>query len=215
MRLAQARRRVIRSPVAHEADDVRQRREFAQLEVFVARNTVVLADGRKHLGLLDRVDAEVGLEVQIQLQHVGRVIGLLGNDANDLLFDIVCRGNGFCRSRRCRRNLCDRFGCRHSGRLIGTPITHEADDVRQRRKFAQFEVLVARNAVVLTNCCKHLGLLDRVDAEVGLEIQIEIQHVGRIVGLFGDYADHFLFDVVLRDGRCAGGAGSAVLPAPV
>ena len=49
----------------------------AELAIFVARNVVDLADRGKHLRLLDSVDAEIGFEVQIEIEHVGRVAGLL------------------------------------------------------------------------------------------------------------------------------------------
>ena len=63
-----------------EADDVGQRRVVAQLQRVVALDPVGLADRGEHLGLLDRVDPEVGLEVEVQVEHLGRVAGLLGDD---------------------------------------------------------------------------------------------------------------------------------------
>ena len=56
------------------------------------------------LGLLDRVDAEIGLEVEIEVQHVGRVAGLLRHDGEDAIADA---SSAAARSRR-RRPL--RFG---------------------------------------------------------------------------------------------------------
>ena len=53
-----------------EPDDVRQRREIAQFQILVTRNVVRLADGGEHFRLLDGVDAEIGFEIQVQIQHV-------------------------------------------------------------------------------------------------------------------------------------------------
>jgi hypothetical protein len=60
---------------AHPAGDVAQGREVAQLHRVVALDVVVLAHGGEDLGLLDGVDAEVGLEVEVGVQQVGRVAG--------------------------------------------------------------------------------------------------------------------------------------------
>ena len=64
----------------HELHDVAQGRVVAQLERVVALDRVCLADRGEHLGLLDGVDPEVGLEVEVGVEQVGRVAGLLGHD---------------------------------------------------------------------------------------------------------------------------------------
>ena len=56
--------------VARELDHVRQGREVAQLQILVARNVVGCAHRGKHLRLLDGVDAEVGFQIEIEVQHV-------------------------------------------------------------------------------------------------------------------------------------------------
>ena len=40
----------------------------------------LLLKGREDLDALDRVDAEVGVEVHVEAEHVGRIAGLLGDD---------------------------------------------------------------------------------------------------------------------------------------
>ncbi|MEI2812172.1 MAG: hypothetical protein V9F00_18910 [Nocardioides sp.] len=62
---------------------------------------VVLADRGEDLGLLDGVDAEVGLEVEVGVEQVGRVTGELRDDVDDLLGHLV--------DRRARRDRCDRL----------------------------------------------------------------------------------------------------------
>ena len=141
-----------------EADDVAQRREVAQAQALDARDRPLLADGGEGLGLLHGIDAEVGLEVQVHVEQVGRVAGLLGDDGDDALGDRVGaaggrsrrrgRGRGYgggCRRRsgqdgcRWRSNHCGRGGWRCGE--IGPMGVDEADDVAQRREVAQAQAL--------------------------------------------------------------------------
>ena len=108
-----------------KADDLGQRVIVAQLEVVAARDVICLADGGKYLGLLDRVDAQVGLDVQLEVEHVGRVAGLFADDGQDLLSDglwPLLRGqrNGY-RHRRRNGALSGLHGQRgHGGRRRGS-----------------------------------------------------------------------------------------------
>ena len=73
-----------------EPDHMRQCGIVSQLAVLVARNVVDLADGREHLRLLDGIDAEIGFEIEIQVQHVFRIAGLLHDQRkNAFLHGIV------------------------------------------------------------------------------------------------------------------------------
>ena len=89
----------VRPLLVHEPDHVRQRRVVAQLAVLVARDVVDLADGGEHLRLLDGVDAEVGFEVEVQIQHVFRIAGLLRHQGQNAFFDRLAFGD--------RLNRCD------------------------------------------------------------------------------------------------------------
>ena len=51
-----------------EADDRFQRRVVTQTQVFLKRNVELLADGREGLRLFHRVDAEVGLQIEVELE---------------------------------------------------------------------------------------------------------------------------------------------------
>ena len=77
------RRREVRPIGADEADDVAQGREVAEPQALDPRNGPLLAHGGEGLGLLHGVDAEVGLEVEVEVQQVGRIAGLLGDDRDD------------------------------------------------------------------------------------------------------------------------------------
>ena len=96
--------------VFDEADDVAQGGVVAQVEGVVAGDAVALADGGEHLGLFDGVDAEVGFEVEVGVEHVGRVAGLGGDDLQDRGGDVLTRGRGL--GRRDRRRGRDGLGRR-------------------------------------------------------------------------------------------------------
>ncbi|HXP46779.1 MAG TPA: hypothetical protein VN810_05845, partial [Terriglobales bacterium] len=74
--------------------------EVTQLEILVTRNPVRGADGSKHLSLLDGVNAEIRFQVEIEVQHVLGIAGLLGHDLQHFLLDGVFRGR-LCAAGRC------------------------------------------------------------------------------------------------------------------
>ncbi len=194
----------IRPPVVHELDRVRQRREVAQLEIVFARNVVGGADGRKHLRLLHGVDAEIRFQIQVEIEHVRRIAGLLGDDLQHLgLNRFLLRGLGLGSGGGRRGHRC-RGRCGGSGRLqIRPAVVDELDRVRQRREIAQLEIVVARNVVGRADGRKHLRLFDGVDAEIRFQIQIEIEHIRRIAGLLGDDLHHVDLHRILLPGRVA------------
>ena len=87
-------------------------------------------------------------------------------------------------------------------------VVNEADDVRQRRIVAEFPIFVARDVIGFTNRCEYFRLLHRVDAEVGFQIEVQVQHVLRIAGLLRDDLQDFFLDWIgsgwLRRGDCYG-----------
>ena len=86
--------------VADPADDVGEGGEVAQFEGVVAGHTVVAADGGEDFGLLDGVDAEVGFQVEVDVEQVGRIAGEFGDDADDGVGQVVAGGRG-CGWRGC------------------------------------------------------------------------------------------------------------------
>jgi hypothetical protein len=86
--------RQVRAAIEDELHDVAERREVAQAELVVARDVVGGADGGEGLGLLDGVDAEVGLQVELHVEHVARIAGLVGDDGQDRLSDARLRTKG-------------------------------------------------------------------------------------------------------------------------
>ena len=70
---------------------MRQRREIAQLQIVFARNVIRGTDGRKHFRLLHRVDPEIRFQIQIEIEHIRRIAGLLGNDLHHLFLHRISR----------------------------------------------------------------------------------------------------------------------------
>ena len=106
-----------RGAVADEADDVGQGGEVAQFEVLVAGDIELLPHGGEDFGLLDRVDAQVGFHVQVQVQQVTGVPGEPLDDVQDRRGDRVVparrgRGRGRRWAGRGRHRSCRCRGCR-------------------------------------------------------------------------------------------------------
>ena len=156
-------------------------REIAQLEVGIAWDAEDFANRGEHFRLLDGIDAEVGFHVQVRIEHLDGVAGLFGDDGEHLV------ANGGFRVRitwRRQRN----FGLPP----FRAPLFGKAEDVSERREVAQFEVGITDNAEGLPHGGEHLGLFDSVDTEVGLQIQIEGEHLDGIAGFLGDDGEHLV-----------------------
>ncbi len=107
----------------------------------------------------------------------------------------------------CVLNCCSYSWCRsRSTRLLrtkfGSPIVHEADHMSECGKIAQFDFVVAGNAVCFANRGHDLGLLHGIDTQIRLKIEIQIEHVHRIAGLLGDQRQHSLFHRIAFGRRC-------------
>ncbi len=62
---------------------MRERGIVTELAVLIAGNAIDFTDRGEHFGLLDGVDAEVGFEIKIQIEHVLRVSGFLDHQRED------------------------------------------------------------------------------------------------------------------------------------
>ena len=159
-----------------------------------------VAERRQDLDLLDRVDAELGLEVHLMAEHLGRVAGLLGDDRLDQAKERPAAGGS--RSRHGHRHRRHGFGhdrChgrRSGGRRRsgasesaggrGVAADHRRDgadgaELGQRRRL---DLGKAGHAVAERR--QDLDLLDRVDAEFGFEVHVMAEHLGRVAGLLRD-----------------------------
>ena len=86
----------------------------------------------------------------------------------------------------------------------------EGDHVAQGGVVAQGQAVVAFDVVGGSDGGEGLGLLHGVDAEVGFEVEVEVEQVGGVAGLFGHDRQHLLLHPV-PDRR----VGAASTPSPV
>ena len=89
---------------------MRESGEVAEPHVLIALDAEALPHRREHLGLLDRVDAQVGFQVEIEVEQITRVAGKpLDNIQNGLLHRVSRRSGRL--GRRCRCRYCGgRYG---------------------------------------------------------------------------------------------------------
>ena len=129
--------------------------EVAQFEVGVAVDVEVVADGGEQFGLFDGVDAEVGFEVEVDVEHVGGVAGLLGDECEHGLARRRRRPSPVPATGAERAAGCDAAG-RHGpacgGRVAPAACAgHEGDDVGEGGEVAEFEVGVAFDVEVVAD----------------------------------------------------------------
>ncbi len=65
-----------------------QRGEVIQRHVFIGLHVEVLGQLAEELGLLDAVDAQVGFQIGVELDHFGRIAGLLDHEVDHELFQL-------------------------------------------------------------------------------------------------------------------------------
>ncbi len=95
-----------------------QRREVVEREIVSRREVEVLLQLAKELRLPDAVDAQIGLEIGVEFDHLRRITRLLDNEVDEKRFQLrrvstrSCRyGSDSCGDRcSCRRGFC----CGHS-----------------------------------------------------------------------------------------------------
>ena len=153
--------------------------ELAQLEGVVALE-VLGADGGEDLGLLDGVDAEVGLEVEVGVEQVGEVARHLGDDGGDGGQDVAEAEVADVRDAGSAAVFLepvagDRAAADPGGNVV------EVSRTRARRRVSSRS---SRPAVA--DGGEDLGLLDGVDPEVGLEVQVGVEQVGGVARHLGD-----------------------------
>ncbi len=89
--------------MTQEPDDVTQRRKLIEREIFARRDVEVLLQFAEQLCLLDRIDPQVRFQVGIELDHFGRVSGLLDDEVHHETLEIGRIGSGSNRRVRRRR----------------------------------------------------------------------------------------------------------------
>ena len=155
--------------------------------------------------LLDGIDAEVGLEIEVELEHVVGVAGPLDQLADQHRVDLLELARALGRARAAWSRSDGRASERHLvfeghldlkavvvlGRQRDTDVVARAPrelvdevlgDFAQRVEVAQLERGILRDAEVAAGLGEDRDLLDRVDPEVGLEIEVGLEHLARVAG---------------------------------
>ena len=83
----------VRAHGAHEVGDGSQGWVVAQVDAFLDRNGERFTHGGEGFGLLHRVDAQIGFQIQLHVQHVFRVAGFGGDEGEDAGGDGVGSGD--------------------------------------------------------------------------------------------------------------------------
>ncbi len=155
----------------------------------------------EHLGLFDGVDAEVGFEVEVEVEQVGGVAGLVGHHRDHLGLHVGrprCRGP----SRRGLPAPAPAPPAEVVDAGAGSAVADEGDDVGEGGVVAQLELVVAFDVEAFADLGEDLGLFDGVDAEVGFEVEVEVEQVGGVAGLVGHHRDHLGLHVGGLDVGC-------------
>ena len=100
-----------------------ERGKIIEGEIFTRRNVEILAQLAEQLGLLNAVDAEVRFQVGIEFHDLRRIAGLLDDEADQELFQILAGGTGDRRGNR-RRTALELFRGRQDdcwGATVGLP----------------------------------------------------------------------------------------------
>ena len=185
-----------------------------QLDAFLLGNTVMFAHSGKQFGLFDGVNAQIGFHIQIQIQHIFRIAGLFGHHSHNFIthlgrvqfarrrfrrrlgrrsrhrgnlgrrsrsrYGFHCRGYLSRRGRRLRRGRLSR-----AVRRVG--VRHGVfNNGANRRVVFQLHAFLFGDMVRFAHNGKQFGLFDRINTQIGFHIQIQIQHILRIAGLFGN-----------------------------
>ena len=171
-----------------------------QLDAVLLGNAIMLAQRGKKFCLFDRINAEVGFHIQVNIKHIFRVTRLFAYHFHDFFgyagFVQRYRRSGrgrrglHCRSRlrnRSRsRNRCWR-GCLY-GRRFARISEHKFNAMADCRIVFQLDAVLLGNAIMFAQGSKKFCLFDRINTEVGFHIQVNIKHIFRITSLF---AYHF------------------------
>ena len=151
-------------------------------------------EGTDDLDPLDRVDAEVGFQIGVEADHVLRITGAIRHQRQQ-------RRLGVEIGRRGRRGRPRRGNCRRARRLrqLGQ---QRAQRARAGEAFhIRLHGLGDRGRGLLGEGADNLDPLDRVDAEVGLQIGLEADHVFRIAGAIRHQRQQRRLGVESRRGR--------------
>ena len=177
------------------------RRIVLKLDAFLSGNLILFAHDGEQFGLFDRINAQVGFHIQVQIQHVFGVAGLFGHNRQNIFGYVAfvqarqgrfrrsrrsgnrsrSRGRRYGRGGRSRRGLGRRGGTRFTTRIGDSILNNGANG----RIVFKLDAFLTRNLILFAHNGEEFRLFDRINAQVGFHVQVQIQHIFGIAGLFG------------------------------
>ncbi len=150
--------------------------------------------------MFDRINAEVGFHIQVNIKHIFRITRLFSHHIYYFFgyAGFIKRDRRFSgRSHHGLRHRSSLYGSRSRnrcgrGRLYGSGFAriseHKFNAMADCRVVFQLDAVLLGNAIMFAQGSKKFSLFDRINAEVGFHIQVNIKHIFRITRLF---AYHF------------------------
>ena len=152
----------------------------------------------------DGIDAQVGFDAGIQVQHLRRIAGSLGGDGAQFSDEVAAGGCRCGRGSSGRRCSCGGGASNRAGDQIRNFT--QRSGAGQLVHDALHGLLLFGRAELLQGG-QDFHALDGVDAQVGFDAGVQVQHFRRIAGSFGGYRAQFRDEVAA--GGCGGRGGHA------
>ena len=143
---------------------------------------------------LDGVDAEVGFDAGVQIEHLRWIAGAFGGDGTEFADEVAAGGRG-CGGRGCsgRRDWPDG--------LLENP-----GDFAQSLSAGEFvkdrlHLLLLLGGAELLHRGEDFDALDGVDTQIGFDAGVEVEHLRRIAGALGGYTAQIFDEATLYGWR--------------
>ena len=185
-----------RGALDHVARQILKRRVVREPEVRVLLQGVDLANLGHDLGLLHRVDTQIGLQLELRLDLVRFVARALTQHLHHRsIGDLLAHARRDGRRRWCGCRRSDgRRGLRRSrspcAALQRGALDHVARQILKRRVVREPEVRVLLQGVDLANLGHDLGLLHRVDTQIGLQLELRLDLVRFVARALTQHLHH-------------------------
>ena len=173
-------------------DNLPQCLERTELFRFDFGRTWQLRCKRSHdFNALDRVDAQIGIHAHVEVQHLDRISGLVGDNCKQGCADEF----GPCR-RTVRPDTCCMIHRRPNGSFLrrvcrGVASVEKGDNLLQclqRTQVLGFDFRCIRQQAA--HGCHDFNPLDRVDSKIRIHAHVEGQHFDGVTGLVCNNFEH-------------------------
>ena len=158
------------------------RRIVFQLDAVLLGNAIMFTQGSKEFSLFDRINAEVGFHIQVNIKHIFRITRLFSHHTYYFFRyrRFIKRGRRFSgRSHHGLRHRSRLYGSRSRnrcgrGRLYGRRFAriseHKFNAMADCRVVFQLDTVLLGNAIMFAQGSKKFCLFDRINTEVGFHI---------------------------------------------